>query len=65
MKAYTTRDKAKKAAGKRSLFASLNGKFSQYDVIAIDGEFYVVEAGKYPKHTFWTIVQQYCGGYSI
>ena len=65
MKKYTTREKAKLAAGKKSLFADLNGKFSQFDVIAIDGEYFVVESGKYPKHQFWTIVHQFSAGYSI
>ena len=65
MKAYTTRDKALKAASKRSLFANINGKFSQYDVIAIDGDYFVVKSGQYPLHTFWFIVKQYSAGYSV
>lgn len=65
MKQYTTRQKAELAAAKKSLFAKLNGKFSQFDVLAIDGAFFVVEAGKYPKHNFWSIVKQYSAGYSV
>lgn len=65
MKAYKSRETAIRAAGKRSLFANLNGKFSHFDVIAVDGDYYVVQAGKYPNHTFWTMVRQYVAGYSV
>ena len=65
LKQYKDLTKARLAAGKKSLFANLNGKFSQFDVIAIDGQYFVVQSGQYPKHSFWKIVQQYSGGYSI
>lgn len=64
-KAYKSRETAILAAGKKSLFADLNGKFSHFDVIAIDGDYYVVRAGNYPAHQFWIIVRQYVSGYSI
>jgi hypothetical protein len=64
MKKYKNYKTAYNAAGKKSLFANLNGKFSQFDVIEQNYNYYVVESGKYPQGQF-NVISQFSAGYSI
>jgi len=67
IKTYTSRDKACKAQGKVSLFATLNGACSQTEVRQLaSGEFVGGQQGHLAKHHATArIVAQYSAGYFI
>ena len=66
IKEYTTVDKAMKAASKRSLFANLNGKDSQYEVREWAGKWFAGYQGEMQEdYPFGRIIAQYSAGYRI
>ena len=64
-KRYMGQDQARKAAAKRSLFADLNGEFSQYEVRKVGSSFIAGPDSDELRAMGGTIIAQYAGGYFL